>query len=313
MRKKKALALTVLIFLVGSSVCYLEAANRLDLKLRVYEGTRQGNLTPPKFVTSSYLQPTITANLQTEFDLDKEKAQVKRVFNLQDITLLTEADLVIGEGGQDPNTVRHFFRLDGSAYTIIVMIKDWKNPAEFLVLFNDVVADKPKNILTTEMSLMGGHSAVFGFENREGKPYFCSFHVTGPPEKIMPPPPPPPPPPPVPPELKKKIEEFEEGAVKAWNAVNPPRLLKIVDPVYPEAAEKEGLVEGGVKLNVRADEKGNVSRVMVVFSSNEIFNEPAITAVRQWKYEPYVENGNPKEVVFSVFLRFNKTEREIKK
>jgi hypothetical protein len=42
----------------------------------------------------------------------------------------------------------------------------------------------------------------------------------------------------------------------------------------------------------------------------------SFTAVKQWKYEPYTENGQPKEVVFSVSLRFNKEgtqEKEIKK
>jgi len=314
MKNAKGLTLALLVCFVGFGVCLLQAAPRLDLKLRVYEGTRQGALSPPKFITSSYLQPTITANMQTGFDLEKEKAQVKRVFNLQDINLLTEADLVIGEGGQDPSSARHFFRLDGTAFTAIVMPQDWKNPARFLVLLNEMVGDKPKNILTTEMLLMGGHSAVFGFEDREGKPYFCSFHITGPAERIAPPPPPPPPPPAITPDFKKKIQEFEEGAVKAWNAVNPPRILKIVDPVTPEAARKEGL-DGFVKLNLRTDEKGNVSRVMVLFSSNEIFNQPAIDAVKQWKYEPYIENGQPKEVVFSVSLRFQKPgaeEKEIK-
>jgi TonB family protein len=301
MRKTSVLVLGL--FFVALSVLYLQSAERLDLKLRVYEGSRQGTLAPPEFVTSSYLKPTITANLQTDFGLDKEKEQVKRVFNLQDVSLLTEADLTIGEGGQDPDSVRHFFRLDGSAFMIVVMLKDWVDQGRFLVLFNEMIADKPKNVLTTEMILMGGHSAVFGFEDRSGKPYFCSFHITGPPDRISPPPPPPPPPPPLPPEVKKEIDEFEKGAVKALNTVSPPRILKMVQPVYPEAARKEGLT-GNVKLNLRTDQKGNVKKVMVIFSSNKIFDEPAAYAVKQWKYEPFLQDGRPTEVVFSVLVRF---------
>jgi TonB family protein len=299
MRKiKKELMLVLLI--VGFSFFSLHAATRLDFKLRVYEGTSQGTLNPPKFVTSSYLQPTISANMQTGFELEKEKEQVKRVFNLKELNLLTETDLTIGESGQAPNSVRHFFRLDGNAFQTIVLLQKWEGligPGRFLVLFNEMVEDKPKNVLTTEMLLMSGHSAVFGFEDQKGKPYFCSFYITGPPDKVGPPPP-------LPPQVKKEMEEFEKGAVKAWNTVNPPRLLKIVDPVYPEAGKKE-LIEGFVRLNVRTDEKGNVIRVMVVHSSNEIFNEPAINAVKQWKYEPYLQDGRPKEVVFSVSLRFS--------
>jgi TonB family protein len=298
------------IFLVMLLVaCFFQvsllAATRVDLKLRVYEGKRQGTLEPPQFITSSYIQPTITASLQTEFDLEKEKAQIKRVFNLQDVALLTEADLVIGEerAGRSPDSARHYFRLNGNAFAVYVMLQEWKASPRFLVLFNEMVADKPQNILTTEMLLAGGHSAVFGFEDRTGKPYFCSFHITGPPDKILPPPPPPPPAPPVPPEKKLEIEEFEKGAVKARDAVNPPRLLKSVDPIFPEEAKRKA-EKGYVVLNVRTDTQGNVKNVMVIRSNNKIFNEAAVIAVKQWKYEPYLEDGRLKEMVFSVSIHF---------
>jgi TonB family protein len=301
MNKKALIPALALLTAAWASVT-LQAATRLNMKLRVYEGTRQGALIPPKFVTSSYIQPTITANLRTGFELDKEKDQIKRVFNLQDVSLLTEADLIIGEGGQAPDRVRHYFRLNGSAYTIYII---WKSQGRFLVNFNEIVADEPQNVLVTEMTLIGGHSAVFGFENRQGKPYFCSFHITGPPDKIPIPPPPPPPLPPAPPELKKEIEDFEKGALKITNTMTPPRLLKLVDPVYPEAAKKEGL-QGNVFLNIRTDEQGNVKRVIVIESSDGIFNEAAVQAVKQWKYEPYIQDGRPKEVVFSVSVAFSR-------
>ena len=286
-----------------------QAETRLDLKLRVYEGSRQGAVEPPRLVTTSYMRPTISANMQMQagFEMEKEKEQIKRVFNLQDVGLLTEADLVIGEerAGRSPYTARHFFRLNGNAFTIYVSLIEWKNPGRFVVSLNDMTAAKPENILTTEMLLYGAHSAVFGFEDKNGKPYFFSFHVSGPPDKIMPSPlpPPPPPPPPLPPEVRTKIEMFEKGAVKASDAVNPPLLLKRVDPIYPPEARESGL-KGFVTLNVRTDGQGNVKDAMVIKSSDGVFNRAAMDAVKQWKYEPYLENGQPKELVFSVFIRF---------
>jgi len=303
---KKQLVLVLGLFVLASGII-LGADTRLELKLRVYEGARQGILQPPALVTTSYIRPTISANMEMQagFDLEKEKEQIRRVFNLQDVGLLTEADLVIGEerAGRSSQSARHFFRLNGNAFTIYVSLIEWKNPGRFVVSFNDMTAEKPENILTTEMLLHGGHSAVFGFEDKNGKPYFFSFHVSGPPEEIMPLPPPPPPPPPLPPEVRTKIEMFEKGAVKASDAINPPLLLKKVDPVYPPEAKKSGS-KGFVVLNVRSDGQGNVKDVMVIKSSDEIFNQAAMDAVRQWKYEPYLENGQPKELVFSVFLRF---------
>jgi TonB family protein len=303
---KKTLVL-VSVFCLFLSGIVLGADPRLDLKLRVYEGARQGALAPPQLVTTSYIRPTISANLEMQagFALDKEKEQIKRVFNLQDVGLLTEADLVIGEerAGRSSHSARHFFRLNGNAFAITVMLLELKNPGRFLVILNDVTAEKPENVLTTEMLLHGGHSAVFGFEDKGGKPYFCSFHITGPPERIMPPPPPPPPAPPVPPEVKSKIEMFEKGAVKASDTINPPLLINKVDPVYPPEARKS-VLKGYVVLNVRTDGQGNVKDVMLIRSSDQIFVEPAIAAVKQWKYEPYIENGQSKELVFSVSLRF---------
>jgi len=303
MKKKKVALMTILIF--GCVCICLQASTQVDLKLRVYEGAREGTLSPPKFVTSSYIQSTITASMLTASELKAEKDQIRRVFNLQDVSLLTEADLIIGveRAGVPLDSVRHFFRLDGKAFMTYLRLLESKPDYSFLVLFNEMIGDKPKNVLTTAMILHGGHTAIFGFEDQQGKPYFCSFHVTGPPDKLMPPPPPPPPAPPAPPDLKKKLEEFDKGAIKAWMAVNPPRLIKKVDPEYPEAAKKEGL-EGSVKLAVRTDEKGQVKNVMITYSSNEIFNEAALKAVRQWQYEPYVHEGKPAELVFTVSVRF---------
>ncbi|MBM3297012.1 MAG: energy transducer TonB [Candidatus Aminicenantes bacterium] len=281
----------------------LQAGARLDLKLRAYEGSREAALTPPSFVTSSYMQPTITANLHTESDLSKETAQIKRVFNLKDVTLLTEAVMTLG--GETPDrpadTARHFFRLNGSAFQVNVRMIETKPSMRFLVVFNEIVKEKPQNILTTEMLLVGGHTAVLGFEDRGGKPYFCSFHVSGPADMI--PAPPPPPPPPRPDDIQKKLEQFEKGAVKASKDIKPPRLVKKVAPVYPPEAKEKNL-EGMVVINARIDTQGNVSDVMVLKSSGEIFNAAAIEAVKGWKYEPMVLEGKPRDAIFTVTIRF---------
>jgi len=279
----------------------LQAGPRFELKLRVYEGSRETELTPPVFVTSSYIQPTITANLHTEFDLEKETAQVKRVFNLKDLRLLTEAVLTAGgEGSGSPSdTARHIFRLNGNAFEIDVRLIEVKPAGRFVVVFNEIGGEKRVNILTTEMLLVGGHTAVLGFEDRKGAPYFCSFHLSGPPEALAAAPPPPPPPPPPPAELK----EFEQGAIKASGDIKPPRLVKSVNPVYPDEA-KEKKLEGIVVLNVRIDTRGKVSKVMVLKSKHEILSDAAMEAIKQWQWEPIIVDGKPRDTVLTVTVRF---------
>ncbi len=299
--KKKVIFAGLLVAL--ASALSLEAESQLEIKLRVYEGTRQGAGNPPEFVTSSYIQPTITANLRLDFELEKEKAQIRKVFNLGSVNVLTEAELNFGTEKDD--RVRHLFRLNSHAYEVNVLLKEWKAAGRFLVLVNELSlqdSSEKNNILTTEMLLQGGHSAVFGFEDRKGKPYFVSFVITGPSDKIIPPPPPPPPPP-SPPADPEKIKEFEEGAVLAKNAVDPPKLLKRVDPVYPEEARRAKQSDI-VILNVRTDKSGSIERIMVLKGKYENLNAAAIEAVKQWKYQPYLVDGESKPVVFSVSVRF---------
>lgn len=315
-------------FLMAVSLLHLQASEILNIKLRVYEGAKEGTPAPLRFVTTSYLQSTVSATIQTEFELEKEREKIKRVFNLQDVDLLTEADLKVGEGVQD--MARHYFRLNGNEYLLAIRLTEWKGMGQFVIFVNETVEDKPKNILTTGITLPGGNAAVFGFEDRKGQPYFLSFHITsviGRDGEILPPPPPPPPPkkkriqpPPQPPQPPKKVTQpppppkppqppteeelkaFAKGAVQAVGEIKPPRLIRDVSPIYPEEARKKG-IKGTVVLGVRTDIYGRVTEVKV-FRSIPLLDKPAVDAVKQWIYEPFIFEGKPSPVVFVVVAHF---------
>jgi TonB family protein len=102
---------------------------------------------------------------------------------------------------------------------------------------------------------------------------------------------------------EKDIEKFAEGAVKVKDAIEPPKIIKKVDPVYPEAARKLG-VEGVVILQARTDIYGRVKDVMVLRSVPAL-NQAAIDAVKQWVYEPLVIEGKPREAVFTTTVQFS--------
>jgi TonB family protein len=309
MFKKK----TVLFFclMIAVSFLYLQASEKLNIKLRVYEGAKEGAAEPLRFVTSSFLQSTVSATIQTEFKLEEETKKIKRVFNLQDVSLLTETDL---ELGLKPDQVSHYFRLNGKEYYVIIVLDEWKGMGQFVIAVNEALEDKKKNILTTAITLPGGNAAIFGFEDREGKPYFLSFHVTsviGPDGKLMPPPPPPPPPPPKkgaqplppPPPTEAELKEFAKGAVIAIGEIKPPRLIREVPPVYPEIA-RQSFVRGTVVLGVRVDTHGRVTDVKVL-KSIPLLNKAAVDAVKQWIYEPFILDGKPMPVVFSLNVVFH--------
>ena len=76
--KQTVLISTILVILIFCTFGQpLQAADWLDIKLRVYEGTRQGMITPPEFITSSYIQPTINANLRLSEGLEEEEGPVR--------------------------------------------------------------------------------------------------------------------------------------------------------------------------------------------------------------------------------------------
>jgi protein TonB len=82
-----------------------------------------------------------------------------------------------------------------------------------------------------------------------------------------------------------------------------PVLLEKISPSYPQVARKAGL---GGRVTVRAviAPDGSVESVEVFASTNPLFNEAAVDAVRRWRYRPALMNGRPVRVYFSVVVDF---------
>ncbi len=65
-------------------------------------------------------------------------------------------------------------------------------------------------------------------------------------------------------------------------------------PLYspkPELAKKLQEVEGEVGVAVSVDSAGFVTRVKVLYSSDQRLNLPVLKAIRQWQYEPAKRKG----------------------
>ncbi len=103
-----------------------------------------------------------------------------------------------------------------------------------------------------------------------------------------------PPPPPAPPRPKEPV--------RVGGAIQPPLRLVNVNPVYPPialAARKEGLVI----LEALIGEDGSI-RAVKVLRPEPLFEEAAITAVRQWRFSPTLLNGEPVPLVMTVTVSF---------
>ena len=76
-----------------------------------------------------------------------------------------------------------------------------------------------------------------------------------------------------------------------------------VDPVYPEAAKKAG-VQGTVVLDAVIDREGTISDLQVVSGPSEL-RQSALDAVHQWRYKPYLLNGEPVEVKTTINITYS--------
>ena len=117
---------------------------------------------------------------------------------------------------------------------------------------------------------------------------------------------------PIPPDFEILIGDPEEPPptgplIAGVGDVTNPKLIPEtkVQPEYPELARVARL-EGNVILQaiIRAD--GSVGDLQVLRCNRPSmgFEDAAISAVQEWRYEPATQNGRPVEVYFTVFVEF---------
>jgi protein TonB len=85
--------------------------------------------------------------------------------------------------------------------------------------------------------------------------------------------------------------------------IQPPRLVSSVLPVYPPIAQQAG-VKGTVVIDTTIDQNGNVTKTRVI-SGPELLRGAALSALRQWKYEPSKLNGEAISVEMIVSIQFH--------
>lgn len=81
------------------------------------------------------------------------------------------------------------------------------------------------------------------------------------------------------------------------------RALDKPNPVYPPAARAVH-IHGRVLLHAVITKSGRISSLFVIASPHELLSEAAMDAVRNWKYEPYLLNGQPVERDTTIAVNF---------
>ena len=106
----------------------------------------------------------------------------------------------------------------------------------------------------------------------------------GEPAAIAPPPPPPPTHPP-------RVSHWAEG-----------NLVYRVQPSYPTLA-RQARIQGAVQLSAIISKTGTIER-LTVLSGHAMLVTAAVEAVKQWRYRPYLLNGDPIEVETEITVNF---------
>jgi periplasmic protein TonB len=90
--------------------------------------------------------------------------------------------------------------------------------------------------------------------------------------------------------------------VRVSQGVSSGLLIKKVQPNYPPLA-RQARIQGQVLLQAQISKDGSIENLSLI-SGHPMLAPAAIEAVRQWRYKPYMLNGEPVAVDTQVVVNF---------
>jgi protein TonB len=92
------------------------------------------------------------------------------------------------------------------------------------------------------------------------------------------------------------------ATIKLSQGIAQGLLMKRVPPIYPAAA-RQARIQGAVELQATIGKDGNITNLKQS-SGDKVLGHAAIDAVKQWKYRPYLLDGQPVEIQTQVTVNF---------
>lgn len=99
------------------------------------------------------------------------------------------------------------------------------------------------------------------------------------------------------------VPKVAVSRMRVSSGVTAGLLMKKVEPAYPPLA-KTARVQGVVVLHAIISKEGTIEGLTLV-SGPAMLAPAAIEAVKQWRYKPYLLNGEPIELDTTVEVHFN--------
>jgi|ERR1700730_863700 protein TonB len=90
--------------------------------------------------------------------------------------------------------------------------------------------------------------------------------------------------------------------VRVSQGVTQGLLLRKIQPSYPPLA-RQARIQGSVLLQAEISKEGSIENLRLI-SGHPMLAPAAIEAVKQWKYKPYILNGEPVAVETQITVNF---------
>ena len=102
-----------------------------------------------------------------------------------------------------------------------------------------------------------------------------------------------------------RIAEYDDGNEVFYAYDTAPRVLRRVEPDYPQAARAAGL-DGTVVINMNIDDRGRILRAWVAqASAADVLVAAALDAAYQFEFEPGTWRGEPVRCTVAIPFQFH--------
>ena len=105
------------------------------------------------------------------------------------------------------------------------------------------------------------------------------------------------------------VQQEEKPPVDMKAVDVEPKLIKAGAPVYPKEAAKAGQ-EGMVWVKVWVNAKGEPKEVEVLKSENQVFNQAALDAAKEYRFKPAEIKGEPVSVWVTIPFKFKLADKK---
>lgn len=97
---------------------------------------------------------------------------------------------------------------------------------------------------------------------------------------------------------------FGSVSLFAAEGLEPPVPVRTVPPVFPDELRRLG-ASGLVTVSCLIDEKGNVTEPKVIKATNDAFSEPALAALKKWRFKPAKRDGEIVAIRINIPVQFS--------